>query len=109
MTITKEQIKAILAHPVEAAAFAEGKAIQYYNPRLDQWKDSDPSWSTDMKYRVKPEPMVYDRWLNGYLDGNSNAHFYGYSSREKADLNASPHRIACIHIRQEYEEGEGLE
>jgi hypothetical protein len=43
-------------------------------------------------------------WLNLYPDGCHAVH----QSREDADDNAGPHRLACKEIELEYEEGEGL-
>jgi hypothetical protein len=54
-----------------------------------------------------PEKRIYERWVNA----NSNGMCWSYETREDADK-ASAHghvtRIACLHIRHEYEEGEGL-
>lgn len=47
-------------------------------------------------------PVKQEQWLNVYsTDG------YHYPTKEEADRNARPSRIACIRI--EYTEGEGLE
>jgi len=51
-----------------------------------------------------PEKRVYEAWVNIYSCGDSVV----LDSRREADEAASPERIACIHIKQEYTEGEGL-
>jgi hypothetical protein len=53
---------------------------------------------------VKPV-RVYERWVNVHHDGSSSS----YRKREDADAFATEMgRIACLHIRQEYREGDGL-
>lgn len=59
---------------------------------------------------IKKPKRVLDCWVNVYPDIDP----IGFSSKEEADWDASPddgrpdRRIACLHIVQEYEEGEGL-
>ena len=52
---------------------------------------------------VKPV-RVFERWLNVGASGIVMA----YGSRSDADLANDDWRIACLHIRQEYKEGDGL-
>jgi hypothetical protein len=53
---------------------------------------------------VKPV-QVFERWVNIHHDGSSSS----YRKREDADAFATEMgRIACLHIRQEYREGDGL-
>lgn len=55
--------------------------------------------------RKKPEKKVFEQWINIYT-GEEN--WSDYNTRKEADDAAAPARIACIHIKQEYVEGEGL-
>lgn len=52
-----------------------------------------------------PEKRVYERWVNVYPDNISWSH----RSRVEADGYQKNGRIACIHIKQTYTPGEGLE
>lgn len=52
---------------------------------------------------VKPRIQL-TAWINVYDWGEFAIHY----SREDADEYASPQRIACIEIKIDYEEGEGL-
>ena len=48
----------------------------------------------------KPEKRVFEKWINVYPCEKR----YGcYNSREDADTAASSNRVACLHIKQEYE------
>lgn len=51
-----------------------------------------------------PEKRTIEFWLNVYPDILAHRH----DSKKAADLCASKHRIACIHIKQDFVEGEGL-
>ena len=48
---------------------------------------------------------VYERWVN---IAKETQRPITYSSKEIADQNAELDRVACLHIRVEYEDGEGL-
>jgi hypothetical protein len=53
---------------------------------------------------VKPV-RVFERWVNVHHNGHSS----WYKTREDAAAFATEMgRIACLHIRQEYKEGDGL-
>jgi hypothetical protein len=42
----------------EKAAFVEGGAIQFQPKGFNKWFDCpEPTWSSDFKYRIKPEPQ----------------------------------------------------
>jgi hypothetical protein len=42
----------------EKAAFVEGRAIQFQPKGFGEWFDCpEPTWSSDFKYRIKPEPQ----------------------------------------------------
>jgi predicted transcriptional regulator YdeE len=50
-----------------------------------------------------PEEKVYETWVNIYSD-----HSINHKSKENADYSTSKDRLACIHVRQTYKDGEGL-
>lgn len=52
---------------------------------------------------VKPRIQI-TAWVNVYSDGVVGAH----RTRKRADEFASPHRVACLEITIDCEEGEGL-
>lgn len=52
-----------------------------------------------------PQKRTLDVWVNVY----PNNEVFSYSTKETADKLAGTHRLACIHIVREYEEGEGLQ
>lgn len=57
---------------------------------------------------VKPK-RIYERWVNVYENGYESE----WATRACADVMAANYssrmrRIACLHIRHEYEDGEGL-
>lgn len=52
-----------------------------------------------------PEKRVIEFWRNIY---RSPSLCGDHETREAADCSASPERIACAHIRQEFVVGEGL-
>ncbi len=76
---------------------------------------SSSSWTSEGRYllgfnnhsldliEVK-EKGVVESWVNVYREGGV---LYCHT-RDEADGYAEEDRIACIHIRHEYEEGEGL-
>lgn len=73
---------------------------------------SGPLWNNSTKYRRKPEPKMLVRWVNVYSDPDTDTDTVSgvnHSTRALADRKAEPDRIACIHIQQEYTEGEGLD
>ena len=109
--MTREQAKElapIIKH------FGDGGKVQFFklpsgighNASSPSWHlASSPSWNSDLKYRIKPEPLVYERWVVVVGDivstfkNETLANRYG----ERMD-----NVIARLHIRREYEEGEGL-
>jgi hypothetical protein len=61
------------------------------------------SVSTDLDLiEVKPV-RVFERWVNVYRCG-----LYTWHSRRYVADQFAADRIACLHIRQEYKEGDGL-
>lgn len=51
---------------------------------------------------IKPK-RIYERWVNIYKNYTTT-----HKSKSTANSEKYADRIACIHVRQEYEEGEGL-
>ena len=103
---TPERIKELL--PV-ITAFAEGKQIQFRHKHQEGWEDNKfgegLGFYDDYDYRIKPEKKVIELWVNVYDECKVAVWF----SKGEADFHAVPRgRNACLHIRQEYEEGEGL-
>ena len=69
----------------------------------DGFAYSNCSLSLGDLIEVKPT-RVFERWLNVYANEVITTH----CSRAMADVNSAKARIACLHIRQEYREGDGL-
>lgn len=102
----------------------EVRKIVYESKKDDVYKflsvnpiDDDESWYTkDGLYwddgshspydiiEPAPKKVKVQGWLNVYGDGFHNFH----SKKEDADHEADEHRIACVKIEIEVEEGEGL-
>lgn len=62
--MNREQAKKF-AHLIQA--FAEGETIQFKNHR-GEWRDiSEPVWTIDTEYRIKPEPVKF--WVCHYTSG----------------------------------------
>lgn len=55
---------------------------------------------------AEEEPREHSLWLNIYPDEPGYVQATANGSRAEADVNASPRRIACLHIT--FKEGEGL-
>lgn len=69
---SRERIKELM--PV-LQAFAEGKAVQWKDPSIGRWVDfrddircNGLGFHDDVEYRVKPEPVKHEVWLNTYFD-----------------------------------------
>ncbi len=111
MTTIKDKILGILAHPEEAKAFAEGKAIQFQNYE-GNWYDigsevvNDDYFHVDSIYRIKPEVHTVIMWTNIYPHGPS---FNYHSSKKIANEWANERRLACVAVPIPWTEGEGLD
>ena len=72
-----------------------------------QW-DTQGRWNiegTEHKYdliEVKPV-LVFERWVNVHPEG-----IYTWHQTPQQAYDHAADRIACLHIRQEYREGDGL-
>lgn len=97
--LTKSQKDALMQH--------EGEFLMAntYGEFVKMWQR--PTWSSGVVYRsVKPKKTgVFEGWINIYPRGND---VVIYTSKEEADRFAAHSRIACIHIKQTWTEGEGL-
>jgi hypothetical protein len=67
--------------------------------RIGGWQETD-SDLIEVKPRIKREV-----WLNVYPDV---AECLYYTTKQRADEGAVPHRIACVKAVLDFEEGEGL-
>jgi hypothetical protein len=77
---------------------------EHYNWTADGFVYSHRSFSCSDLIEVKPV-RVFERWVN--IDKNGLS--YSYNTPDDAASFASRvDRIACLHIRQEYKEGDGL-
>ena len=90
-----------------------GPIVGEYEMRPNEWVvciwDADGKYAPDARHldliEVKPV-RVFERWVNVHHNGHSS----WYGTREDAAAFATEMgRIACLHIRQEYREGDGCE
>jgi hypothetical protein len=74
-------------------AWAKGAKIQFRQPSLKEWHDTDrPMWDVEMDYRIKPEPKpdVVKEWgvaqvgITNALDPNVKFTFDGETGKLKA-------------------------
>ncbi len=105
MTVIKDKILGILAHPKEAKAWAEGKKIeQYVN---DFWFiQPNPTFDFDKNYRIKPEVHTATRWVNIYKAGPGGSL---HISEEEANRWVASRVVDCVAVTITWTEGEGLE
>ncbi len=91
-------------------AIAEGKEVEYkymYNwYTFDYTADDFPGVQKGCEWRIKPKIVKQKVWINIYDNCTSGIL---HESKEKADENASPTRIACVEVDFEYVPGQGLE
>lgn len=88
-----------------------GRAYVFYHDSCDEtYQHYQCGWiggvqeDEDDIISIKKPKRVLDCWVNVYEDG---AGFF-FRSLEQANDCVIGKRIACLHIVQEYEEGEGL-
>lgn len=71
--------------------FAEGKDVQIFG-LFNEWTDDhNPSFYTDVEYRLKPEPK--EVWVNEYPGGLC----YHYATEAEANGRAAYDRLSCTH------------
>ena len=89
-------------------AWANGEEIQYKGS-LGTWIDwkkgqMGPTFDSDGEYRIKPKIVKREGWVNVYKSSVCTALVSNaYPSKESADINKSPDRLACIRIEWEEE------
>jgi hypothetical protein len=93
-------------------AIADGKTVEWKDRGFVNWSEFNPyspsrlNWlitpngSTDIQWRIKPEPIT--AWINLYQNGTGSI----WLTKEEADNCANINRIACIQIS--YTPGEGI-
>jgi hypothetical protein len=77
---------------------------EHYNWTADGFVYSHRSFSCNDLIEVKPV-RVYERWVNVHNDGSSSCF---RTCEDAAAFATEMGRIACLHIRHEYREGDGL-
>jgi hypothetical protein len=91
------------SYPIVALVENErGEEVARIYTAEGQWHESQ----TDRLDLVNvPEKRVIEFWRNVYQNNNFR---FDHPTKEQADRQAAWGRIACVHFRQEYVEGEGL-
>ena len=86
-------------------AWANGEEIEFRSKPEREWKDiAFPCFSVNAEYRVKPKIVKREGWVNVYKSSVCTALVSdAYPSKESADINKSPDRLACIRIEWEEE------
>jgi len=78
--------------------WADGAKIEYLSCVDSKWfAAGEPSWNTDIKYRVKPE--LYEAWVNVYSP-QSGRQDYSYPEKHIALANKSSNCIRTVHVRE---------
>jgi hypothetical protein len=63
-------------------ALANGATIQYKSKHPPEWFDTnEPAFSGDVEYRIKPAPVIVERWHTLYRDGHLGGN---YKTKESA-------------------------
>ena len=92
-------------------AWAEGEAIEYKNLPDGKWYEIKyPHWDDETEYRIKPKIVKKEGWVNIYgpyavrcaeaIIGDTGSI---YATKEIADLQKRPDRLACTRIEWEEE------
>ncbi|WQZ00909.1 hypothetical protein [Stenotrophomonas phage StenR_269] len=91
--MNREQAKQLL--PL-ITAFAEGKEIQFRNYPQGMWHPSvEPGWNGDVEYRIKPEPVVVEKWAAiRHQDGN----LFMFDSEKDANIFAKSYISATYTV-----------
>ena len=100
--------------PVEIYATDRGGIYSVHGAVFEEGVWSPISWTSEGNVLagqlddfdiIEVKPRIQRKvWVNVYKDGVSLVH----RTRKRADKFSSPHRIACIEIEINCEEGEGL-
>jgi len=89
-------------------AWAEGEEIQYFwESEWRDWKDTScPTFTGNIKWRVKPKTVKKEGWVNVYpatMENHVASTSNAYATEMQADKNERCARIACVHITWEEE------
>ena len=88
-------------------AWANGEEIEFKTTDECLWRPVDwanPVWFEGYEYRIKPKTVKREGWVNVYKSSVCTALVSdAYPSKESADINKSPDRLACIRIEWEEE------
>lgn len=106
MSISLGQKNTMLKYLPVLKAWLQGGQLQSRGSCSSKpWKDiNSPEWWHGSIYRIKPDVNMIDNWMNVYANDHNTIH----KSRKHADKYAIHSRIACVHIQQECDVGEGL-
>ena len=87
-------------------AWANGEEIEWRHGNDGAWQEKISSeWFLENEYRIKPKIVKREGWVNIYKSSVCTAVVSdAYPSKESADINKSPDRLACIRIEWEEEE-----
>lgn len=94
---SKYPIIALVTYP------AGGEEVESFRPNGIFYGDASPS---ERDLVNVPEKRTYERWVNVYADGSAGGPHLDRQSADSAGAHTG--RVACIHIKREYVEGEGL-
>ncbi len=91
-------------------ALAEGKTIQYYTKAFNtngEWRDcpfNEPAFTTDTKYRIKPEPRKVYIWMGSLEKNKRIRHVYDEESHKRlVDNNMKGYWDGCWKIYGPFE------
>jgi hypothetical protein len=88
--------------PVVGQILNENGEWEYNSWTADGFYYTSRSYSISDLIEVKPV-RVFERWVNVHTGG-----VYTWHQTPLHAFNHAADRIACLHIRHEYQEGEGL-
>lgn len=91
-----------------ALAFRHQKSgcIMLFNKK-GQHEDVE-GWNIIKKHTPKPVEHEIDCWFNVYLESDGYVSLIRNESKAEADMQELETRIACLHIKRTFVEGEGL-
>jgi hypothetical protein len=87
----------------EKAAFVEGRAIQFQPKGFNEWLDCvEPTWRSDLKYRIKPEPQWVPMEPDDIVVGMEFRLMRGGARRRW--VRVKPHMVWFDDIAQSFED-----
>jgi hypothetical protein len=88
-------------------AWAAGEEVEFKSTECANWQNwkqnHAPSFHRDLEWRIKPQRVKKEGWVNVYKDdmvGHTNVFF---RSKDDADYCAEDDRVACVRIEWEEE------